>query len=83
MERIDEIMTKDRRELTDEEFNYLIEWETQKRVNDESFKRAEQQRLDAYDAIIDIERARLAESLATMEEMREMARERLERLENE
>lgn len=83
MERIDEIMAKDRRELTDEEFNYLIEWETQKRVNDESFKRAEQQRLDAYDAIIDIERARLAESLATMEEMREMARERLERLENE
>ena len=73
MERIDEIKAKDRSELTDDDFEYLVEWEAAQKVKEKEWQ-LEQERLQSmYDAVIEIERANAEKAAQALEEMKALA----------
>lgn len=73
MERIDEIKAKNRSELTDDDFEYLVEWEAAQKVKEKEWQ-LEQERLQSmYDAVIELERANAEKAAQALEEMKALA----------
>lgn len=73
MERIDEIMAKDRADLTDEDLEYLVEWRVRKRMREEEFKAQQQALHDHYEAVLEIERQKADDAARMLEEAHELA----------
>ena len=79
LDRIDKILAKPRKEWSDQEFDFVIEWRVQSKLNDEEhqiqFAAIQETMLESAEA--SYERAQMAE--ATLADMKKHAFELLER----
>lgn len=75
--RIDEILAKDPIERTDEEIDYIIEWEVERRFQDRAVQKEEQERVNLHKRLIDAQEREIEARVESLQRMEQAALERL------